>query len=159
MLIGLNSDSASFAWSHWHYLNIGGEVLPQPIHCVPQAGSYFPKHSVLVEVSQYRKQDPQSSWSWREAGSYGFPRHDQEKDEKSNDAVHHEQDMILVLIIWMCLEACWHISAHVFFCLLLFFKIVNYEGCMYEGRGISTYSKACSCSVVCFACVAVWRNR
>uniref|UniRef100_A0A663N5X0 Extended synaptotagmin 3 n=1 Tax=Athene cunicularia TaxID=194338 RepID=A0A663N5X0_ATHCN len=55
----------------------------------------------------------------------------------------------------MCPEAYWYNSACVFFCLLLFFtilfsfyvffrEVVNYKGCMYEGRGISAYPKTCS---------------
>lgn len=40
-------------------------------------------------------------------------------------------------------------------CILKFFKeVVNYKGCMYEGRGISAYSKACSTllAIFCMCC-------
>lgn len=64
----------------------------------------------------------------------------------------------------MCPEAYWYISAHVllpftgFYCIIClsqFFKeVVNYKGCMYEGRGISAYSKTCSMlrDIFCTCC-------
>lgn len=64
----------------------------------------------------------------------------------------------------MCPEAYWYISAHVlllfivFYCIIClsqFFKeVVNYKGCTYEGRGISTYSKTCSTlrDIFCTCC-------